>query len=191
MRCSPNRCCHRVLWFRFLRRAFIHTGRLSLVWQRVTIRLMTRQRWEKSSSSGGNVQRACMRSGSNTQASITNGMGRTKRSDRFPQGRAHTDIGEKGLVPIGVDGEEIGCHPAHGRDGNQAWRNHTANEWRGHGSYTCSSHAIGVVRVRWMLLPASVDDNVVACHSAEHPCGTSALRGLFRTLRSRLRQWFE
>ena len=29
----------------FLRRAFIHSGRLSLVWQRcVTIRLMTRQR---------------------------------------------------------------------------------------------------------------------------------------------------
>jgi hypothetical protein len=22
-----------------------------------------------------------------------------------------------------------------------------------------------------MLLPASVDNNVVACHSAEHPCG--------------------
>jgi hypothetical protein len=32
--------------------------------------------------------------------------------------------------------------------------------------------------VRWMLLPASVDDNVVTCHSAEHPCGASALRGL-------------
>ena len=30
----------------------------------------------------------------------------------------------------------------------------------------------------WMLLPASVDDNVVTCHSAEHPCGASALRGL-------------
>ena len=29
-----------------------------------------------------------------------------------------------------------------------------------------------------MLLPVSVDDNVVACHSAEHPCGASALRGL-------------
>ena len=29
-----------------------------------------------------------------------------------------------------------------------------------------------------MLLPASVDDNVVTCHSAEHPCGASALRGL-------------
>jgi len=28
-----------------------------------------------------------------------------------------------------------------------------------------------------MLLPASVADNVVACHSAEHPCGASALRG--------------
>lgn len=29
-----------------------------------------------------------------------------------------------------------------------------------------------------MLLPASVDDNVVMCHSAEHPCGASALREL-------------
>ena len=29
-----------------------------------------------------------------------------------------------------------------------------------------------------MLPPASVADNVVACHSAEHPCGASALRGL-------------
>ena len=29
-----------------------------------------------------------------------------------------------------------------------------------------------------MLLPASVDANVVTCHSAEHPCGASALRGL-------------
>ena len=29
-----------------------------------------------------------------------------------------------------------------------------------------------------MLLPASVADNVVARHSAEHPCGASALRGL-------------
>jgi hypothetical protein len=29
-----------------------------------------------------------------------------------------------------------------------------------------------------MMLPASVDDNVVTCHSAEHPCGASALRGL-------------
>ena len=29
-----------------------------------------------------------------------------------------------------------------------------------------------------MLLPPSVDDNVVTCHSAEHPCGASALRGL-------------
>ena len=30
-----------------------------------------------------------------------------------------------------------------------------------------------------MLLPASVDDNVVAYHSAEHPCGQlPALRGL-------------
>ena len=36
-------------------------------------------------------------------------MGRTKRSDRFPQCRAHIDIGEKGLAPIGVDGEEIGA----------------------------------------------------------------------------------
>ena len=34
-------------------------------------------------------------------------MGRTKRSDRFPQGSV--DIGEKGLAPIGVDGEEIGA----------------------------------------------------------------------------------
>jgi len=34
-------------------------------------------------------------------------MGRTKRSDRFPQGRAHIDIGEKGLAPIGVNGEEL------------------------------------------------------------------------------------
>jgi REP element-mobilizing transposase RayT len=39
-------------------------------------------------------------------------------------------------------------------------------------------HAIGVARVRWMVLQASVADNVVACHSAEHPCGASALRGL-------------
>jgi hypothetical protein len=29
-----------------------------------------------------------------------------------------------------------------------------------------------------MLLPASVDDNLVTCHPAEHPCGASALRGL-------------
>ena len=29
-----------------------------------------------------------------------------------------------------------------------------------------------------MLLPASVADNVVTCHSVEHPCGASALRGL-------------
>ena len=40
-------------------------------------------------------------------------------------------------------------------------------------------HAIGVARVRWMLLPASVADNVVAYHSAEHPCRASALRELF------------
>ena len=31
--------------------------------------------------------------------------------------------------------------------------------------------AIGAVSVRWMLPPASVDDNLVTCHSAEHPCG--------------------
>jgi hypothetical protein len=31
-----------------------------------------------------------------------------------------------------------------------------------------------------MLLPASVDDNMVTSHSAEHPCGASALRGLPR-----------
>ena len=36
-------------------------------------------------------------------------MGQTKRSDRFPPGRAHINIGEKGLAPIGVDGEEIGA----------------------------------------------------------------------------------
>ena len=29
-----------------------------------------------------------------------------------------------------------------------------------------------------MFLPASVNDNVVTCHSAEHPYGASALRGL-------------
>jgi hypothetical protein len=29
-----------------------------------------------------------------------------------------------------------------------------------------------------MLLPASVADNVMTCHSAEHPCGASALREL-------------
>ena len=41
----PESMLHNVLRFRFLRRAFIHSGRLSLVWQRcVTIRLMTRQR---------------------------------------------------------------------------------------------------------------------------------------------------
>ena len=64
-------------------------------------------------------------------------MGQTKRSDRFPQSRAHIDIGEKGLAPIGVDREEIGATRHMGRDGNQAWRNHTANEWRGHAPYTC------------------------------------------------------
>jgi hypothetical protein len=37
-------------------------------------------------------------------------------------------------------------------------------------------HAIGVARVRWMMLPASVDDNVVTF--AEHPCGASTLGGL-------------
>jgi predicted RNase H-like HicB family nuclease len=36
-------------------------------------------------------------------------MGHTKPSDRFPQGRAHIDIGEKGLAPISVDREEIGA----------------------------------------------------------------------------------
>ena len=36
-------------------------------------------------------------------------MGQTKRSGRFPQGRAHIDIGEEGLALIGVDGEEIGA----------------------------------------------------------------------------------
>ena len=36
-------------------------------------------------------------------------MGRTKRSDRFPQGRAHIGIGEKRLAPIGGDREEIGA----------------------------------------------------------------------------------
>ena len=46
------------------------------------------------------------------------------------------------------------------------------------GSRQVPIHAIGMARVRWMLLPASVDDNVVTCHSAEHPCGASALRGL-------------
>ncbi len=106
MRCSQNRCCHNVLWFRFLRRAFIHSGRLSLVWQRcVTIRLMTRQAVEKSSSPGGNVQRACMWSGSNSRDHKR--MGQTKRADRFPQDGAHIGIGEKRLAPIGVDGEEI------------------------------------------------------------------------------------
>ena len=39
-------------------------------------------------------------------------------------------------------------------------------------------HAIGVARVCWMLLPASVADNVVACHSAEHSRGASPLREL-------------
>ena len=34
-------------------------------------------------------------------------------------------------------------------------------------------------QMRWMLPPASVDDNFVMCHSAEQPCGASALRGLF------------
>ena len=29
-----------------------------------------------------------------------------------------------------------------------------------------------------MLPQASEGDNMVACHSAEHPCGASALRGL-------------
>jgi hypothetical protein len=29
-------------------------------------------------------------------------MGQTERSDRFPQGRAHIDFGEKGLAPIAV-----------------------------------------------------------------------------------------
>ena len=29
-----------------------------------------------------------------------------------------------------------------------------------------------------MLPPTSVDDNVVTCHSAEHPCGASALAKL-------------
>jgi len=49
-------------------------------------------------------------------------------------------------------------------------------------------HAIGVARVRWMLLPASVADNVVTCHSAEHPCGASALRGLIKRMHGRA-QW--
>jgi hypothetical protein len=31
-------------------------------------------------------------------------------------------------------------------------------------------------------IAASVADNVVACHSAEHPCGASALRGLAHDL---------
>ncbi len=59
----------------------------SLVWQRcVTIRLTTRQRWEKSSSPGGNVQRACLWSGSNTRAPITNGW--VKRSVPIASRRA-------------------------------------------------------------------------------------------------------
>jgi hypothetical protein len=33
-----------------------------------------------------------------------------------------------------------------------------------------------------MLLPASVADNVVTCHSAEHPCGASALRAERRSI---------
>jgi len=36
-----------------------------------------------------------------------------------------------------------------------------------------------------MFLPTSVDDNVVTCHSAEHPCGASALRGLGRIIYGR------
>ena len=36
-------------------------------------------------------------------------MGQTKRSDRFPQGRAGIDIGEKDSAPIGIDGEELGA----------------------------------------------------------------------------------
>ena len=46
------------------------------------------------------------------------------------------------------------------------------------GSRRVLIHAIGVARVRWMLLPANIDDNVMTCHPAEHPCGASALRGL-------------
>jgi hypothetical protein len=58
------------VFFHLLRRAFIHSGRLSLDHKR---------------------------------------LGRTKRSDRFRQGRAHIDIGEKALAPIGVGGEGIGA----------------------------------------------------------------------------------
>ena len=49
-----------------------------------------------------------MWSGSNTQASITNGW--IKRGVPIAPRRAErNDISEEGLAPIGVDGEEIGA----------------------------------------------------------------------------------
>ena len=51
------------------------------------------------------------------------------------------------------------------------WPHSTFHRWVKAGAYPPDWGA----RVRWMLLPASVDDNVVTCHSAEHPCGASAL----------------
>ena len=84
---------------------FIHSGRLSLVWQRcITIRLTTRERWEKSSSPGGNIQRACMRSGSNTKPR-TDGSNEPLRS--LPAGPSAHRYREERLAPIGIDGEEI------------------------------------------------------------------------------------
>jgi putative transposase len=54
------------------------------------------------------------------------------------------------------------------------WPHSTFHRWVKAGAYPRD----GVARVRWMLLAASVADNVVTCHSAEHPCVASALRGL-------------
>jgi hypothetical protein len=91
--------------------ARIHPFRsMSLGWQRcVTIRLMTRQWWKRSSSPGGKCPEGMPVVRQQHPSLDHKRMGRPKRSDRFPQGRAHIDIGEKGLAPIGVDGEEIGA----------------------------------------------------------------------------------
>ena len=69
-----------------------------------------------------------MWSGSNTRASITNGW--VKRSVPIASRRAERiGIAEKRLA------RRSRCHPAHGRDVNEAWRNHTAIECQAHAPY--------------------------------------------------------
>ncbi|OOO03253.1 MAG: REP-associated tyrosine transposase [Chromatiales bacterium USCg_Taylor] len=51
------------------------------------------------------------------------------------------------------------------------WPRSTFHRWVKAGAYPRDWGG----EVRWTLPPSSIDDNLVTCHSAEHPCGASAL----------------